>query len=141
MEAPPKEPEATASEQDNGQYKTELEVWEMKAEKANAILPHFRTAGDVCKKRRRSRENWEYSTDRFRPTNDITLSQALSTPSPCVWPMTVIWKLIFAISRPENFELRSVALPSLISYTVHDSCSLCRRHGKLLLQRSSPEAA
>ena len=41
MEAPPKELEAAASEQDNGQYKTELEVWEMKAEKAKANPPPF----------------------------------------------------------------------------------------------------
>ena len=36
--AKPKELEASASEQDEGQYKTELEAWEVKAAKANAIL-------------------------------------------------------------------------------------------------------
>jgi len=36
-EAKPKKIEATANEQDNGQYKTELEAWEAKAANANAI--------------------------------------------------------------------------------------------------------
>jgi len=37
-EAKPKELEASASDENKGQYKTELKAWEVKAAKANAIL-------------------------------------------------------------------------------------------------------
>ena len=72
-EAKPRELEASASEEEKGQYKTELEAWEVKAAKANAILlPTIsgRLMDDPAR-------IWSILRDRFRPTSDVTLSQAL----------------------------------------------------------------
>jgi len=78
MEARPKELEATVSEQDNGQYKTELEAWETKAEKANAILPPI--SGRLMTYVENEDDPvriWNILRDRFHPISDVTLSQAL----------------------------------------------------------------
>jgi len=78
-EAKPKELEATASEQDEGQYNTELKAWELKAAKANAILlptisgrlmTYVENEDDPAK-------IWSILHDRFHPTSDVTLAQAL----------------------------------------------------------------
>src|SRR5437773_3160298 len=77
--ARPKEPEATASDEDKGTYKTNLEAWETKAAKANAILlptisgrlmTYVEDEDDPAR-------IWTILRDRFRPTTDVTLAQAL----------------------------------------------------------------
>jgi len=61
-ETKPKELEATASEQNKGQYKTELEAWEAKAASANAIrLPTISEGLMTYVKRGRSSKNLDYS--------------------------------------------------------------------------------
>ena len=78
-EARPREPEATASDEDKGHHKTELEAWEAKAAKANAILlptisgrlmTYVENEDDPAR-------IWTILRDRFRPTSDVTLAQAL----------------------------------------------------------------
>ena len=78
-EAKPKELEASASAEDKGQYETKLEAWEVKAAKANAILlptisgrlmTYVENEDDPAR-------IWSILRDRFRPTSDVTLAQAL----------------------------------------------------------------
>jgi len=77
--AKPSVPEPTASEEDKGEYKTNLEAWEMKAARACAILlptisgrlmTYVEDEDDPAK-------IWNILRDRFRPTSDVTLAQAL----------------------------------------------------------------
>ena len=78
-EARPKEPDATPSDEDKGTYKKNLEAWETKVAKANAILlptisgrlmTYVEDEDDPAR-------IWTILRDRFRPTSDVTLAQAL----------------------------------------------------------------
>jgi len=78
-EAKPRELEATASEQDKGQYKTEFEAWEATVAKANAILLSI-----ISEQLMMFVENeddpvriWSILRNRFHPTSNVTLAQAL----------------------------------------------------------------
>ena len=77
--AKPNEPEAKASDEDKGDYKAKLEAWEVKAAKANAIpvpmisgrlMMIVENDNDLAK-------IWSAWCDRFHPTSDVTLAQAL----------------------------------------------------------------
>ena len=78
-EAKPKELEASASDEDKGQYETKLEAWEAKAAKANAIL--LPTISGRLMTYLENEDHpariWTILHDRFRPTSNVTLSQAL----------------------------------------------------------------
>jgi transposase InsO family protein len=77
--AKPKAPDATADEAAKTDYKAKLEAWETKAAKANAILlptisgrlmTYIEDEDDPAR-------IWTILRDRFRPTTDVTLAQAL----------------------------------------------------------------
>ena len=125
--AKPKEPEAMVSKEDKGQYKTELEAWEMKAAKTNAIIlptisgrlmTYVEDENDPAK-------IWSILHDRFQPTCDVTIAKALK------------YIVTLRIANDGNMEahiqnftvsveLRNIPLTSCIPFTAPFLCSRCQ---------------
>ena len=123
-EAKPKELDATASEEDEGQYKTKLEAWEVKAAKANAIL--LPTISGRLMMYVENKDDpariWAILHDRFHLTSDVTLAQALRYIVTLRMTDDGDMEAHIRDFMGENDESRNTVSSSRISSTAHSSC-------------------